>query len=65
MRSKIGAFYHINNFRKACGKSAFQWGFTNHSHLCPLHTDKLATCQLNEANYFFLLRLKGQFRSPR
>lgn len=55
MRSKIGDFYHINNFRKACGKSVFQWGFTNHSHLCPLHTDKLAI----EANYFFSFKIKG------
>lgn len=52
MRSKMAAFDHINNFPRGLVKSMFQRGFSLHYHLCPVHTDKLVTCQLNQANYF-------------
>lgn len=50
MRTKTGAF--TTTSLKLVGKVYFT-GDLQISQLCLLHTDKLATCQLNQANYFF------------
>lgn len=52
MKSKTGSFDHINNFPRACVKNMFHMEFTIHCLLCPPHTDKFDTCQLNQGNYF-------------